>query len=55
MEETTVAADVILPVEQLLPLRAAVVTLRFVQSCRLRFFHQAALYAFLRHRYQAGN
>lgn len=38
-----------LPLGQLLPLRAMVVTLRFIGPARPRFFHQAALSAFIRH------
>jgi hypothetical protein len=41
--------DPSLPITELLPLRAVVVTLRFTESCRPRFFHQAALTAFLRY------
>lgn len=37
-----------LPLESLLPLRALSITLRFTESSNPRFFHQAALTAFLR-------
>jgi len=42
-------ADPLAPFTGLLPLRGIVVTLSFSEKARFRFFHQAAVHAFVRH------
>lgn len=49
MDDDLRTDDPVLPITQLLPIRAATVTLQFTGASQPKFFHQASLAAFVRH------